>query len=665
MSKALQYLKGVGPVRVRQLERLDIFSVSDLIHHYPRDYHFRPLRSIRELANHPGETAIISGRILDTPREIKKRVRVLTATIADGSGFVKCTWFNQSFLKSKLQPGTELSVAGKLSREYGNIAVEDYSFDSTLPQIQPQYNLTEGLSNQAMAKMIINAMEDCHEEELYPQSFLDKNNLLSIKPALEQIHRPQSKDQLEHALYSIKFRELYLYQLSFLYWRSLKKKEIGYAHNLIPDLTVRMEKSLGFKFTPDQLQSIGEIGEDLARPIPMNRMLQGDVGSGKTAVAAFALITSALNGYKAAMMVPTEIVARQHYATMQQLTGGNFAFPVHLLTGSTRKSERESIQADLTAEGGGILIGTHAVFQESVHINGLALVITDEQHRFGVGQRLALSEKGQNPHVLVMSATPIPRTMAMTVYGDLDVSTIRTKPGGRRQIKTYVVHRQRRQKVFDFISKEMANKGVGYVVCPLIEESEKVNALSLGQYQEILEKGLPKWCKFGVLHGRMSGPAKDKIVQSLKTGEINLLLATTVVEVGVDVGDATFIVIENSERFGLAQLHQLRGRVGRREKQGYCFLISDGSETERLKILEQTDDGFAVAMADLKIRGSGQFLGQRQHGLNEFRLADVVKDSDIAKKSRAAAMETANDLDKPQWNQVFEKILQNIANLKS
>ena len=663
--KTLQYLKGVGPVRVRQLEKLGIRTLSDLCHHYPRDYQIRPELPIMHLAKHPGETVIISGAILDTPREIKAKVRLLTATIADASGYVKCTWFNQSYLKSKLQPGTEISVAGKWSREYGNITVEDFIIDGQLPQIQPQYHLTEGISNPVMSKMINSAMDHV-EDEWYPESFLEKHKLMDIQRALETIHNPQSQSQLDKAQFSIKFRELFMYQLSFLYWRHLKQKTVGNVHKPIPGLAEVLEQGFGFKLTPDQSQAIEEITSDMGQNKPMNRMLQGDVGSGKTAVASHALISSGLNGFKAVLMVPTEIVARQHYLTLQKATEG-ISLPVHLLTGSTRIAQRDVILADLSAEGGGILIGTHAVFQDKVQINGLALVVTDEQHRFGVGQRLALTEKGKNPHVLVMSATPIPRTMAMTVYGDLDISTIHSMPGGRKQVKTYVVNCNKRQKVFDFISKEMAAGNVGYIVCPLIEESEKVNAMSIDQYQGILKKGLPQGCKFGLLHGRLTGPEKDRIVDSLKSGEINLLLSTTVVEVGVDVGNATFIIIENSERFGLAQLHQLRGRVGRRDKQSYCFLISDGTE-KRLKILEQTNDGFAVSMADLKIRGSGQLLGQRQHGLNEFRLADIVKDSQIAKFSRFAAEQLILDqiLEvEPQWNQVFQAVLRKISNLKS
>ncbi|MDD3074787.1 MAG: ATP-dependent DNA helicase RecG, partial [Eubacteriales bacterium] len=415
---------------------------------------------------------------------------------------------------------------------------------------------------------------------------------------------------------------------------------------------------------PDQLKAIAEIGQDMQRDVPMNRLLQGDVGSGKTAVAAHALFTSALNGYKAVLMVPTEIVARQHFNSLMRVAEGH-EFRVHLLTGSTKKVQRQIIQGDLVGPGGVILVGTHAVFQAEVQIEELALVVTDEQHRFGVQQRMALSEKGNNPHVLAMSATPIPRTLAMTLYGDLDISTIAHKPPGRKEIKTRIVNTSQRQRVFDFLRQEMARGNSGYIICPLIEESEEISAISLQEYEDILATGLPG-CKYGVLHGRLTGAEKDKIIADLKHGSLHFLLATTVVEVGVDIGNATFIVIENSERYGLAQLHQLRGRVGRRDLQSYCFLMAEGRETERLKILEQTNDGFAVAVADMQIRGSGQFLGQRQHGINEFRLADVVRDGRIAHVSRMAAQEVLEQVDKdPAWKIVDNQIKEKIANLKS
>ena len=665
MSSSVRYLKGVGPVRARKLERLGIFSVSDLVHHYPRDYQRRQQVRIGDLPHYAGETVIVCGRVLDQPRELRRKVTVLTARIADSTGSVRCTWFNQSYLKSQLLPGTALTVAGKYSREYRNIVVEEYKFGGPLPEILPLYSLTEGISNQTLAGLIRRGLEEHDEPEIFPADFRSKYRLFAAQQALNIAHCPTGEQELAQALETIKFTELFLYQLSFLYWRNLRERQKGYAHRLRPELLGELEAAFGFKFTPDQAQAIAEIERDLLRPQPMNRLLQGDVGSGKTAVAAHALITSALNGYKAVLMVPTEIVARQHFSTLH-IAAKNYPFSLHLLTGSTKKTDRDVIQASLQAAGGVILVGTHAVFQEGVKIDGLALVVTDEQHRFGVQQRFALTEKGENPHVLAMSATPIPRTMAMTIYGDLDVSTLQNKPKGRREIKTYVIPDRSREKVFAFISREMDKGNSGYIVCPLIEESDKINALSLEKYQEVLARGLPRRHKFGVLHGRLTGEEKERIISLFQEGEIQLLLATTVVEVGVDVADATFVVVENSERFGLAQLHQLRGRVGRRDKQSYCFLISSGGETERLKILEQTNDGFAVALADLKIRGSGQFLGSRQHGVNEFRLADVILDAEIAIRARRAAAEATVKLaHDPEWQRVLEIVMKNIANLKS
>lgn len=661
MSKAIQFLKGVGPVRVRQLSRLGLNSISDLVYHFPRQYSYRPLVKIGDIATSAG--AIVRGKIISTPKETKRKVNVLTVTIADDSGSVRCTWFNQAYLRGQLTLGREITIAGRFSQQYGNIVVEEFEFGD-LPQIHVQYDLTEGITNQVMSKIIGTALAEHKEEELLPDSFRHSHNLMDIINALAEVHRPTSRELLIKARYSIKFRELFLYQLSFLYWRNLKLEQSGQLIRPTSGLKEKMESGLGFQFTADQIQVISEIESDMAKTAPMNRLLQGDVGSGKTAVAAFAMMSCAANGFKAAMMVPTEILAQQQHRVLIQASQGEV--PVHILTGSTPKSERRKILADLASPGAALLIGTHAVFQEGVLIQDLTLAVTDEQHRFGVEQRLSLTKKGENPHLLVMSATPIPRTMAMTLYGDLDVSTIKNKPGGRKSIKTYVVNSKSRTKIFKFIIQEIEKGNVGYIVCPLIEESEKIQAHSLETYQRMLEQALPDWCKYGLLHGKMSSAEKDAAVESLRNGEYHLLLSTTVVEVGVDVGNATFMVIENSERFGLAQLHQLRGRVGRRDKQSYCFLVTDGTETGRLKILEETNDGFAVALADLKFRGSGQILGNRQHGINEFKLADIGKDQELVKTTRAAAVKTVEILESsPDWGKLKDVVIGKIENLKS
>lgn len=664
MSKAVQYLKGVGPARARLLARLNIHTVEDLIRHYPRDYKRRPRISIYQLPEYAGETVIIAGKIVGALREFRRRVHIINAMIADSTGYVRCTWFNQSYLRDKLRPGQEIFLAGKYSADYGgNIVVEEFSLQGPLPEIQPLYNLTEGLSNQVLGRIIAQALAEHQEQELFPEDFRDKYQLLPGAEMVQTLHFPPDQEALAKALHTGKFTELFLYQLSFLYWRQEKRRSQGYALREVLGLLSKLEAVFGFKYYPDQLKAIGEIGQDMQREVPMNRLLQGDVGSGKTAVAAHALFTCALNGYKGVLMVPTEIVARQHFNSLEPVAR-ELGVILHLLSGSTKKSERDVIHADLAGPQGVILVGTHAVFQADVAISNLALVITDEQHRFGVQQRLALAEKGRNPHVLAMSATPIPRTLAMTLYSDLDISVLAHRPPGRKEIKTRIVHPRQRQQVFDFVAKEMDKGNTGYIICPLIEESEEIDALSLQEYEQLLAAGLPGY-KYGVLHGRLTGAEKDEIIADLHAGRLHFLLATTVVEVGVDIGNATFIVVENSERYGLAQLHQLRGRVGRRELQSYCFLMADGPETERLKIMEQTNDGFAVAMADLRIRGSGQFLGQRQHGLNEFKLAEAVRDREIAHRSRLAAGEVLESLGQPQWAYVKAVIEEKIANLKS
>lgn len=665
MNKAVQYLKGVGPVRARQLARLGLVTCRDLVRHFPREYSRRRPAAISRLPGLAGETVIISGRLTDTPKEYRRRVHILSATVADSSGWVRCTWFNQAYLRDKLGRGQGISVAGKYSPEYGgNIVVEEYSLTGPLAEIQPVYSLTEGITQQGLAKIIGQALAEYEEPELFPPEFREKYGLLPAHRALAALHFPSSSDELEKALYTGKFTELFLYQLSFMFWRRQRIEPQGFVLKPVPGLLANLEELFAFRFSQDQVKAVDEIQGDLARGRPMSRLLQGDVGSGKTAVAAHALLTCALNGGKGVFMAPTEIVAQQHYGTLQtpaRALGVNLL----LLTGSSKKTERAQVQAALLNPGGLVLVGTHAVFQEGLIMEELALVVTDEQHRFGVGQRLALSEKGGNPHVLAMSATPIPRTLAMTLYGDLDISTIRQKPLGRKEVVTKIVPASQRQKVFDFIRREIGKGNSGYIICPLIDDSEEVQALSLAAYEKILARGLPGY-KYGVLHGRLTGAEKDGILAAMQGGELHFLLATTVVEVGVDSGNATFIVIENSERYGLAQLHQLRGRVGRRREQGYCFLMTEGPGSERVQILEKTTDGFALAVADLKLRGSGQFLGQRQHGLGDFTLVDLVRDSRIASISRRAAAETLPYLTRdPAWRQAAAQVEVKIANLKS
>lgn len=664
MSKKVQYLKGVGPVRARQLARLGIFTARDLIEHYPREYSRRRRVDIGQLRAFGGETVIISGKILAGLREYRRRVHILNVNIADATGQVRCAWFNQSYLKAKLQPGQQISVAGKFSPDYGgSFTVQEYSLQGPLPRILPVYSLTEGITSQVLTRIIEQALRERAAEELFPPEFRTEQKLMSQEETLWALHFPRDPEQLAQALYSGKFSELFIYQASFLYWRRQKKQRRGAALNEQPQLITSLEQGFGFTLSQDQRSAIDEIMADLSGGQPMNRLLLGDVGSGKTAVAAYALFTAALNGYQAVLMAPTEIVATQHQNTLAGI-GAQLGVKVRLLTGSTKKAQRQEINRDLAA-GGTVLVGTHAVFQAEVEIPALALVITDEQHRFGVGQRLALSEKGDNPHVLAMSATPIPRTLAMTLYGDLDISLIARKPPGRKEVKTLLVPVTKRQWVFDFLRQELAKGHSGYIICPLIEESEEINALSLAAYEKVLAQGLPA-SKYGVLHGRLTGAEKDKIIADLQGGSLDFLLATTVVEVGVDIGNATFIVIENSERYGLAQLHQLRGRVGRRDVQSYCFLMVDGPGAERLKILAQTSDGFKVAQADLQARGSGQFLGQQQHGLNEFRLTNLAEDGEIARAAREAAVAVLADIDhRPEWTTAAAQIHTKIANLKS
>ncbi|MTI96747.1 MAG: ATP-dependent DNA helicase RecG [Firmicutes bacterium] len=663
----LRYLTGVGPAREALLHKLNIDSMGALIRHYPRTYNEYKLTPIAKLAAHDGQHLAVSGEFLGMPRLIttKNRRQILTVTLADASGACKCIWFNQGYLSRQIQQTKQATLLGRFSLKHNSFVVEAHFFDVENPVLlRPQYNLTEGLTNPALAKIINAALKEFEPPELFPESFRKSHGLLSAREALWQIHNPKTHAQLAQARYTLKFEELLVYILSFKYWRLLKQNRRGIAHRPIDGLTRKLEQIMNISFTAGQKQVVAEIERDMALHKPMNRLVQGDVGSGKTVLALFALLTAVGNGFKGALMAPTEILASQHFFVIKKVAS-QLGFEVALLTGATRSAERAELQQRLKQDEPLILIGTHALFQESVAVDQLSCVVTDEQHRFGVHQRLALLEKGENPDVLVLSATPIPRTTALTIYGDLDISMLKDKPYGRRPIRTHVVGPERRQKVFKFIVDQIREGNAGYIVCPLIEQSDKLAAASVAEYRQLLARSMPDWVRIGELHGRMSAEQKNAVFNAMKQREIDLLLATTVVEVGVDIENATFILIENSERFGLAQLHQLRGRVGRNDKQGWCILVSENSDRQRLQTLEQTNDGFEISLADLKLRGPGQFLGNRQHGINEFLIADPAEDSDIAVRCQKVATSVLAELDQPEWSQLQQVITKKVQRLNN
>lgn len=642
----LKYLKGVGPAREKLLARLGINSLAELLEWYPREYQSRPRIALGQLPGLEERLVQVQARLQGSisHRRVRKGLDIISGLLTDGQAYCQCTWFNQVYLKNLLQSNQPLTLVGKFSQRYSSFVADETHFGLVeLPELQPLHNLTAGLTQSAMNKIIAAALDHVPEDP-FSQEFREHFQLLGLEESLREIHFPTGK-QLEQARERLKFQELFFHHLAAQLRRQERRLEDGSSLTMPPDLAHRLEEALGFSLTSGQLNVIREIGEDLAQTSPMLRLVQGDVGSGKTAVAIFALLVAAVNGQKGVMMAPTEILARQHSQVVGRIAG-QFGVETVLVTAGLRAAERRDVLAKLAAPGPLIALGTHALFQEQVTMKDLVLAITDEQHRFGVGQRLALAEKGLSPHILVMSATPIPRTLAMSIYGDMEVSTIPEKPAGRIPVRTHVVGPERRERVFAFICKEMAAGKKGYIVCPLIDESEAITAKSLAEYRQLLAKSMPAWIKVGELHGRMSGEEKAAVVAGLKAGEYHVLLSTTVVEVGVDIGNATFIVVENAERYGLAQLHQLRGRVGRNQEQGWCILIAEGPETQRLKIMETISDGFQIAREDLILRGPGQLFGKLQHGINEFKIADIINDARINEKARQAAQEC---LEEEQW----------------
>ncbi len=646
----IQYIKGVGPKKANLLTKLGIFTIGDLLEHYPRRYEDRSqLKMINNLTD--GQVENFKARMTNCAESKPRRgLQITKITVGDSTGTVQLVWFNQPHRKKIYRLGAEVLVTGKVKKIYQveiqNPEIEMITDMDTLEAgyITPIYAANESITQRFLRNLIRQILTEYNTTaEILPPIIIKQFSLLDRKTAFENIHFPLNMDVLKQARRRLVFEELYLLQCGLLYIKKQNRSNtIGIKHGPDGCLVKKVREQLPFSLTEDQQKVLLEIALDMEDTKPMQRLLQGDVGSGKTVIAALALAKTVENGYQGAMMVPTEILAEQHYSTLSDLFLP-LGIRVKILTGKLPKRTHEQVVADIKSGLVDVVIGTHALIQESVEFQYLGLVITDEQHRFGVRQRAKLQEKGNMPDVLVMTATPIPRTMALTVYGDLDVSTIKQLPPGRKIIKTYVRGSDRRQLVYDFIEKEVNSGRQAYVVCPLVEESEKVNALSAVElYDELLQTELVN-LSCGLVHGRMKSVEKDLVMDRFYRGEIKVLVATTVIEVGVNVPNATVMIIENAERFGLAQLHQLRGRIGRGDYQSYCILLSDNKKPEtqeRLSIMAKTNDGFALAEEDLKIRGPGQFFGIRQHGLPDLKIADIINDIDVFLEARQAAEKT-------------------------
>ncbi|MCI5629568.1 MAG: ATP-dependent DNA helicase RecG [Clostridium sp.] len=647
LNKEIQFVKGIGPKRAEKLHKLNIFTLKDLIYYFPRQYEDRSkVKKINQLENE--EKVTIKGVI--TRMESygpKKGMNIIRMDMRDDTGYIKLSFFNQEYIKRAFKSGDSIVVFGKVKiennfKEFVPIEIEHYS---SKPQsnckIEPVYPLTYGLSNKELQGIIRSVLtkEEFKVKEYLPTYILEKYKLCGIDFAVRNIHSPSNKEALKIALYRLVFEEFLILQLGLFYFKNGVNESSGIEFKENEKLNDIIE-SLPFKLTKAQNRALSEITQDMTSSKVMNRLVQGDVGSGKTVVALLALASAVLNGYQGALMAPTEILASQHYDSFKEILE-RFNIKSELLVGSLTKKQKEKVLEKVKNQEVDILIGTHALIEDKVEFKNLGIVITDEQHRFGVRQRGRLSNKGDSPDILVMTATPIPRTLALILYGDLDISIIDELPPGRQPIETIAIEHKRRNEAYENLVRSEVQKGRQvYVVCPLVEESEKIEATAASELVEELKREFFSDLRVGLLHGKMRPAEKDAIMDDFKNKKLDILVSTTVIEVGVNVPNATLMIIENAERFGLAQLHQLRGRVGRGNHKSYCILIYNSKTEvckERMAIMEETTDGFKISQKDLEIRGPGEFFGTRQHGLPELKVANIFKHIKILKQAQLEA----------------------------
>lgn len=632
-------IKGVGPSKQKLLSKLGILTIKDLLYFFPRRYIDRGNTVfINKLEN--GTVQTVAAKIVGPPtvRRINCSLNILKIPIRDKTGLAYAVWFNQPYIKQKLIKGQEYFFSGKVNKTASGelqIMTPDFcpSNKSGFNRIKPVYRLTDGLGQNFIAKVVEIAVKTFIDqvEEVFPSDFLHEKDLLGIKDSILNIHFPRTFTDIQKARRRIAYEEIFLLQLKI----KLLKREREQCSNpikfkVLPEIYQFLAK-LPFELTDAQNRALKQVFNDMKNSIQMNRLIQGDVGSGKTVIAVCALFLCTLNGFQGAFMAPTQILAKQHYFTLKDFFKDT-SLRIGFLSGNLTESERQVVLEEIKSGGIDIIVGTHALIQESVCFKNLGLIVTDEQHRFGVAQRAALYQKGSNPDVLVMSATPIPRSLALTLYGDLDISVIDEKPAGRKPVKTFLVDSKIRSRVYKFLMDNIKNGGQGYIVCPMIEVSASLNAKSVEQVYETLSKNPILQHKIGILHGELSPEQKESTMSAFLQKKISVLISTTVIEVGVNVPNATIMIVENAERFGLSQLHQLRGRVGRGKKQAYCILImdTDKKETkERLKVLAESDDGFFIAEKDLEYRGPGDVIGTRQHGFSDFNQIDIFDDFKI------------------------------------
>lgn len=647
---SIRQVRGVSALKEGELHAFGIFTVKDLLEYYPFRYEDYRLRSLSEVKD--GDKITIQAKIMGIPvlQRYGGKSRLSCKMMAEQWMFT-ATWFNRHFLREQLTSGREIVLVGKWDQRRMQLTVSESEFPDQgawrSGTLQPVYSVGGKITQTWMRKTMGQALMQYGEmiPEILPQSLMQKYHLMPRKQAIATIHQPQDTREGQQGRERMVYEELFLFQLKMQAYRALNRRRMDGIVHTVDNKTMReFVRSLPFELTDAQKRVELEILQDMRSPYCMNRLLQGDVGSGKTVLAAIALYGAVRSGFQGALMVPTEILAEQHMRSLQKLFEP-FGISVALLTGSVNGRKRKDLLASLQMGMIDIVVGTHALIQEDVFFRQLGLVVTDEQHRFGVNQRSVLRRKGYNPDVLTMTATPIPRTLAITAFGDMDVSTLSERPKGRIPITTYWVKHDMMERVLGFISKEIDQGRQAYLICPLIEESEKLDVQNAIDLHIQMQQAFPHY-RVGLLHGRMTPAEKEEVMRAFNENEVQLLVSTTVVEVGVDVPNATLMVIMDADRFGLSQLHQLRGRVGRGQHASYCVLIADPKSEvgqERMNVMTETDDGFEVSRRDLDLRGPGDFFGTKQSGLPEFRLADMVSDFAVLEKARDDASQLVGE----------------------